>query len=109
MADLEYSRDDGVATILLNRPERKNAFTGDMIDLWAESLRDAARDPDVRAVVLRGAGAAFCSGGDLDTLGELEAVPLKWKNFLHDRVQQVPRAAAALDKPLIAAGGGPAA
>jgi enoyl-CoA hydratase/carnithine racemase len=108
MADLEYSREDGVATILLNRPDRKNAFTGEMIDGWAGALRDAAADPAVRVVVLRGAGAAFCSGVDLDTIGEQGADPLKWKNFLHDRVQQVPRAVAALDKPLIASISGPA-
>jgi enoyl-CoA hydratase/carnithine racemase len=108
MADLEYSHEDGVATILLNRPERRNAFTGEMIDSWAGALRDAAADPAVRVVVLRGAGAAFCSGVDLDTIGDQGADPLKWKNFLHDRVQQVPRAVAALDKPLIASIGGPA-
>jgi enoyl-CoA hydratase/carnithine racemase len=108
MADLEYSREDGVATILLNRPGRKNAFTGEMIDSWASALREAASDPAVRVVVLRGAGAAFCSGVDLDTIGDQGTDPLKWKNFLHDRVQQVPRAVAALDKPLIASIGGPA-
>jgi enoyl-CoA hydratase/carnithine racemase len=108
MADLEYSREDGVATILLNRPERKNAFTGEMIDAWAAGLRDAAADPDVRAIVLRGTGGAFCSGVDLDTIGAQGTEPLKWKSFLHDRVQEVPRAVAALDKPLIASIGGPA-
>jgi enoyl-CoA hydratase/carnithine racemase len=108
MADLEYSHEDGVATILLNRPERKNAFTGEMIDAWAAALRSAATDADVRVIVLRGTGGAFCSGVDLDTVGDQGTDPLKWKNFLHDRVQQVPRAVAALDKPLIASIGGPA-
>jgi enoyl-CoA hydratase/carnithine racemase len=108
MADLEYCREGGVATILLNRPERKNAFTGEMIDAWAAALRDAAADPEVRAIVLRGSGRAFCSGVDLDTIGALGTEPLKWKSFLHDRVQEVPRAVAALDKPLIASIGGPA-
>jgi enoyl-CoA hydratase/carnithine racemase len=108
MADLEYSHEDGVATILLNRPERKNAFTGEMIDAWAAALRDAASDADVRAIVLRGTDGAFCSGVDLDTVGAQGNEPLKWKSFLHDRVQEVPRAVAALDKPLIASIGGPA-
>jgi enoyl-CoA hydratase/carnithine racemase len=108
VADLEYSRDGAVATILLNRPERRNAFTGEMIDAWAAALRDAAADRDVRAVVLRGAEPGFCSGVDLDTLGEQGTASLAWKEFLHERVQQVPRAVAALDKPLIAAVNGPA-
>jgi enoyl-CoA hydratase/carnithine racemase len=106
VADLEYTRDGSVATILLNRPERRNAFTGEMIDAWASALRDAAADAAVRVVVLRGAGDAFCSGVDLDTLGEQGSDPLKWKSFLHDRVQAVPRAVAVLDKPLIASVGG---
>jgi enoyl-CoA hydratase/carnithine racemase len=108
VGDLEYSHADGVATILLNRPERRNAFTAEMIDAWAAALRDAAINEDIRVIVLRGSGGGFCSGVDLDTLGELGATPLKWKRFLHDRVQQIPRAVAALDKPLIAAVGGPA-
>jgi enoyl-CoA hydratase/carnithine racemase len=108
VSELEYSHDDGVATILLNRPERKNAFTGEMIDDWAAALDDAATNPEVRAVVLRGAGQAFCSGVDLDTIGAQGTEPLLWKNFLHDRVQAVPRAVEVLDKPLIASIGGPA-
>jgi enoyl-CoA hydratase/carnithine racemase len=54
VADLEYTVADGIGTILLNRPHRKNAFTMDMIDVWAEALRDARTDPDVRVVVLTG-------------------------------------------------------
>lgn len=106
MADVEYTRDGGVATILLNRPARKNAFTGEMIDAWGAAVRDAAGDDSVRVVVLRGAGDAFCSGVDLDTLSELGSDPLKWKTFLHERVQAIPRAVATLDKPLIASVGG---
>ncbi|MFZ2174739.1 MAG: enoyl-CoA hydratase-related protein [Rhodococcus sp. (in: high G+C Gram-positive bacteria)] len=56
---------DGVRTLTLNRPERKNAIN---LELWAalsDSLGAAGRDPDVRAVVLTGAGGAFSSGGDI--------------------------------------------
>ena len=45
MADLEYNVADGIGTILLNRPEAKNAFTFAMIDDWAEALRSARTDP----------------------------------------------------------------
>ena len=65
MADLEYAVADGIGTILLNRPHRKNAFTLEMIDEWARILVGARTDPDVRVIVLTGAGDAFCSGVDL--------------------------------------------
>ncbi|MEV3962199.1 hypothetical protein AB0M34_15075 [Nocardia sp. NPDC050193] len=49
MADLEYMITDGVATIALNRPHRKNAFTLEMLDHWAEALRSARRAPTRRS------------------------------------------------------------
>ena len=54
MADLEYTIADGIGTILLNRPRRKNAFTLEMIDEWARILTEARTDPDVRVIVLTG-------------------------------------------------------
>lgn len=71
MADLEYTVTDGVGTILLNRPHRKNAFTFDMLDAWAEALRSARTDPDVRVVLVTGAGGSFCAGVDLDDFSEI--------------------------------------
>ena len=68
MADLEYRVENGVGTILLNRPETKNAFTLEMLNRWAEIYREARTDDDVGAIVLTGAGDAFCSGGDLGGL-----------------------------------------
>jgi enoyl-CoA hydratase/carnithine racemase len=52
MADLEYRVENGVGTILLNRPEKKNAFTLEMLHLWAEIYREARTDDDVGAIVL---------------------------------------------------------
>ncbi len=73
MSDLEYSVDGAVATVLLNRPDRKNAFTLNMVDDWAAALERAGGDDSVRVVVLTGAGDAFCSGVDLDDFkGESE-------------------------------------
>jgi enoyl-CoA hydratase/carnithine racemase len=108
VTDLETTNDGGVLTVLLNRPERKNAFTLDMIDLWAQALRDAQEDDSVRVVVLRGQGNAFCSGIDLDTIDDAGTSPLARKAILHERVQHVPRAVERLEKPLIAAVSGPA-
>jgi enoyl-CoA hydratase/carnithine racemase len=104
MADLEYTAADGIGTILLNRPHRKNAFTLDMIDTWAQALRDARTDPDVRVVVLTGAGDAFCSGVDLDRRQDATpATPLERKENLTERIHRIPFALEDLDKPVIAA------
>lgn len=108
MTDLEFTKDGGVATILLNRPEKKNAFTLEMIDRWAAALRECQADEDVRAVVLRGQGDSFCAGIDLRTLHDFGTAPLQRKSLLHERVQHVPRAVEVLEKPLIACVSGPA-
>lgn len=63
MNELEWSVRDGVGTIVLSRPESRNAFTFAMIREWARLLRSAKNDDDVRVLVLTGAGEkAFCSG-----------------------------------------------
>jgi enoyl-CoA hydratase/carnithine racemase len=101
---IEFSVADGVGTILLNRPSRKNAFTLDMADRWAEILVQARTDPDVKVIVLTGAGDAFCSGVDLDRRYDAPApTPLQRKQVLAERVHRVPLALEDLDKPVIAA------
>jgi enoyl-CoA hydratase/carnithine racemase len=57
--------------LTLNRPERRNAFSAEMRDALVEGLRTVVCDPSITEVVLRGAGPAFCSGGDLDEFGTL--------------------------------------
>ena len=76
MADLDYDVADGVGTITLNRPHRKNAFTFEMIEEWAERLRLVRTDDDVRVVVLTGAGDAFCSGVDLESFSPSDGAVL---------------------------------
>jgi len=59
-------RQDGVATVSLNRPDRMNSLTTELMDTLAQRLREVADDPDVRVVVLTGAGdRAFSAGADL--------------------------------------------
>ena len=65
MADIEVTRVDAIATVMINRPHRKNAVTGDMWGQLAETFRSLAADADVRCVVITGAGGEFCSGADL--------------------------------------------
>jgi len=57
--------EDGVATFTMNRPQARNALSGEMGAALFEGVRRAASDPKVRAIVLTGAGGAFCAGGDV--------------------------------------------
>src|SRR6516225_9160641 len=69
MENLQLSVADGIATLTLSRPERKNALSTAMrIDL-EDALAQLRANPDVRALVLTGAGGDFCSGGDLSSFG----------------------------------------
>lgn len=102
MADLEYTVSDGIGTILLNRPHRKNAFTLSMIEQWAQILQDARTDPEVCVIVLTGAGDAFCSGVDLGSLDRNATTPLERKQHLTDHIHRIPLALEDLDKPVIA-------
>jgi len=109
MADLEYSVAEGIGTIRLNRPERKNAFTLAMVDQWAGLLGAARTDPDVRVLVLTGTGDAFCSGVDLERRHEgRPATALARKQVLTDQVHRIALAMEDLDKPVIAAVNGTA-
>src|SRR5580700_11577624 len=56
---------DGVATLTMNRPEARNALSGEMNLALAAAIRRCANDPAVRCLVLTGAGGAFCAGGDV--------------------------------------------
>ena len=64
-----YRVDDGVATITLNRPEKMNAFTPRMRDEMIAAFDETDRDDAVRAVIVTGAGRAFCAGADLSSGG----------------------------------------
>ncbi len=62
--------EDRVATITLNRPERRNALSNDMLQGLDQALQEAERDPEVGCVVLTGAGKGFCAGGDVKAMDE---------------------------------------
>jgi len=65
MPDLLYEKYDHVATVTLNRPERLNAISFEMLELLTQKLSEADADVDVRVIILTGAGRGFCSGLDL--------------------------------------------
>lgn len=110
MTDLVHELTDGVLTIRLNRPERKNAFTFDMVRTWAGLIDAAVDDPSVRVVIVRGTGDSFCSGVDLGSISNADATltPLARKSQLHDEIHRVARAVERCDKPIIAAVNGSA-
>lgn len=67
-AQIRYAIDDGVATLTLAREEKLNAYTVEMGDEVVDAFRAAREDDEVRAIVLTGAGRAFCAGVDLEAL-----------------------------------------
>jgi 2-(1,2-epoxy-1,2-dihydrophenyl)acetyl-CoA isomerase len=68
---IKVAEDSGIVTITLNRPEKLNALAGYMRRDLAEALEEAGSDPEVRVIVLRGEGRAFCAGGDVHFMAEL--------------------------------------
>ncbi|WP_223199426.1 enoyl-CoA hydratase-related protein [Solihabitans fulvus] len=105
METVRYEVGSGVATITLNRPDRLNAVTPEMGGAVNEALRRAELDPDVRAVVLTGAGRGFCAGADL-ALFEDDAAALRDATSAEGLR---PELALRSHKPVIAAVNGPAA
>jgi len=101
--EITYDVRDRVATITLNRPKVKNAFTESMVDAWADHVIEAGRDPGVGALVLTGAGDAFCSGGDLSLVEGMGSSPVESKRVLSEHIHRVAFAMEAFDRPSIAA------
>src|SRR5712691_12942554 len=105
MAAVETTRDGAVLTITLNRPDVLNAFNTEMHRALAGALREA-RDSQVRAVVVTGAGRGFCVGQDLTEFREASG---DIGGHLHENYHRNVLAIRALEKPVIAAVNGAAA
>ncbi|MBT6441090.1 MAG: enoyl-CoA hydratase [Alphaproteobacteria bacterium] len=103
--DILLDINDGIATITLNRPEKRNAFHLDMVDRWADTVTACAGNDDVRVIIITGAGEAFCSGGDIqDLMGARQDMgPEDRKKELTEHVHRLVRAFQTNDKPVIAA------
>ena len=99
------SRTGSVLTITLNRPDVYNAINRALHEGLAVALREAA-DPEIRAVVLTGAGRGFCSGQDLR---EFQSLPGGVREALEQTYHPNVRALRALEKPVVAAVNGPVA
>jgi 2-(1,2-epoxy-1,2-dihydrophenyl)acetyl-CoA isomerase len=101
---LEFRREDGVATVMLNRPEKQNALTFKMIKGVTDFVEECGWDEDVRAIVITGAGRAFSSGDDIvGGMGERSGpprVPLSMERSPHYRMIKT---MMSTPKPVIAA------
>ncbi|MGZ8707178.1 MAG: enoyl-CoA hydratase-related protein [Gaiellaceae bacterium] len=105
MAEVETTREGAVLTITLNRPDVLNAFNTEMHKALAAALKEA-RSPDLRAVVITGAGRGFCVGQDLTEFREASGdIGSRLRETYHPNVLAI----RALEKPVIAAVNGAAA
>jgi len=103
-----YETESGVATLTLNRPERLNAFTDQMMQETVSALKQAAKDEAVRAILVTGAGRGFCAGQDLESFQG----PLPYNRFykhLLEYYKPMITLLRSVEKPIIAAVNGIAA
>jgi enoyl-CoA hydratase/carnithine racemase len=98
-AEITYDVAEHIATLTLNRPEARNGYTIRMADELADALGRANSDPDVRVVVLTGAGETFCVGADLSAGGFTPPDAEDWV----EPATRVCRPLFGMDKPVIAA------
>lgn len=99
---LLYDLADGVASITLNRPEKRNAVNRKMFDELGDLFGRIAQDSSVRAFVLKGAGEHFCSGADLSGLDEAPKTPAEMLSRMHE-IHQIMKKIIYCPKPGIAA------
>jgi enoyl-CoA hydratase/carnithine racemase len=111
MEEVLFSVEEHVATITLNRPDRMNAISVPMLDRLSELLASSDRDPDVRAIVLTGAGRGFCSGLDLKDLAAGKSIGADGSVGVgrFDIRSAPPIVLHNVDKPTLCALNGPAA
>jgi len=96
-------KEETVAWITLNRPEVLNALDPEMIHNLAQTLSNASQDEEVRAVVITGAGRAFCAGGDVKVQKQFLDQPLAARTERARVLQWLTRHITNMEKPVIAA------
>jgi 2-(1,2-epoxy-1,2-dihydrophenyl)acetyl-CoA isomerase len=102
-AAIRYEQRDAVLSITLNRPEALNAFNETLRVQLGQALERAAADPQLRAVVLAGAGRAFSAGADLKAMHATQNLGAEVRRQLEDEYGPAIKAIVAMDKPVIAA------
>src|SRR3954464_2118306 len=110
MAPILLSRDSGVSSLTLNRPDKLNAFNPEMHKLLREALQEARDEAAVRAVLLTGSGRGFCAGQDLSERNiSADAAPIDLSVSLGSNYNPLVRRLRALPKPIVCAVNGVAA
>jgi len=110
MTPILVSRDAGVLSLTLNRPDKLNAFNPEMHRLLREALEEARDEPGVRAVLLTGSGRGFCAGQDLSERNVgADAAPIDLSVSLGSNYNPLVRRLRALPKPVVCAVNGVAA
>jgi 2-(1,2-epoxy-1,2-dihydrophenyl)acetyl-CoA isomerase len=107
-----YTKDKHVAEVILNRPEKLNAYSEVMVHEMLTALAEARDDDDIRALIITGAGRGFCSGGDISLdfqyPGRYRGHRLESMLEMRENFHQLVRFLWRFDKPTIAAVNGPA-
>ncbi len=102
--NLHFEVKDKIATIRLNRPDKLNAFTDEMLAAWLEALEECRMSDAINVIVITGTGRAFSTGGDVGRFTDYSAnTPANIKRRLTENIQRLPRKLEAIDKPVIAA------
>jgi 2-(1,2-epoxy-1,2-dihydrophenyl)acetyl-CoA isomerase len=110
MAPILVSRNAGVLSLTLNRPDKLNAFNPEMHKLLREALEEARDEAGVRAVLLTGSGRGFCAGQDLSERNvSADAAPIDLSVSLGSHYNPLVRRLRALPKPVVCAVNGVAA
>ena len=98
------SQEENVATITLNRPEVLNAMSPALMKDLIKAVNLVSKDESVRAVIINGAGRAFCAGGDVnDIAGLVKMTPLEYREYINGEVFGLIRGIVWMEKPVIAA------
>ena len=116
MSEIKLEIRDRVARLMINRPESMNAMTTQMWPAMADMIRELEPNPDVRCILLTGAGTNFCAGGDVKEFGTTVNMGAKeravfWSrvadrvNVLFQLIERVPQTVVASARG-VAAGGG---
>lgn len=100
---LRVEHDGGIATLVLNRPEKRNALDTALVEALTKALAETALDPDVRVVCIRGEGPDFCSGADLAELEKVTTLGMDESVADAQRLGAVLLALRAHPRPVVAA------
>ena len=99
---LQTSRSGPVLTLTLDRPDKRNALNADLVGRLTDALLDAGRDPDVRVVVLTGAGRAFSAGADLAAIEALQTASAEANLADSEHLARLFETIYTLSKPVVA-------